>query len=55
MANGDRQMIAKALNPVLMNRKMASANRRKSNITLPPLSCVYSDILFEYTLAIYFA
>ena len=55
MANGDRQMTAKALKPELMNRKMASENKRKSNATLPPFSWVYSDSLFVYTFAIYFA
>ncbi len=38
IANGDKQIIANELKPALMNSYIASANRRKSNATLPPLS-----------------
>jgi hypothetical protein len=55
MTNGERHITANALKPALINSKMASANRRKSNATLPPFSWVYSDSLFEDILAIYFA
>jgi hypothetical protein len=55
MSKGERQIIAKAGNPALINWYMASKNRRKSNRTLPPFSWVYSDSLLEITLAIYLA
>ncbi len=52
MTNGIKTTIAIPLIPELTNEYKLSKNRRKSNKTLPPFSWVYSDSLFEYTLAI---
>ena len=46
-SNGERQIMEKVGKPEDMKPYMESENRRKSNRTLPPLSCMYSDILYE--------
>ena len=54
MMSGKIHIATNAGKPAVANSYIASKNRRKSNRTLPPFSCEYSDSLFEELLAIYF-
>ena len=51
MTKGSKHTVANMEKPAVINSYMASKNRRKSNRTLPPFSCEYSDNLLEYSLA----